>query len=298
MIEELIYKRLTEDENIAGVMAKYNKAPAIFLSQAPQDTDNKWSKSQYPRAEFTIDTQYSPDRTASGVLIIHISCIENQTIAPEDITKIFIKALSGVFFTPAGEETVSALWKRTDMFEQAGGNNQPRIIGATIEFELLAFPCKATINPDPVIGVVQWIKQKFTQARVIGIDTLPEIFTPSENTIAVYIRMTGDNAVVKNTNAVGWMTARIMCHIFTGGIQTQEMWARSVSNILSIEGEIVLYDKSPLLLQQIMINPTANPLSEGQLTIIGQYGVLKDTIHYDQLTNTNIKREEMPTGGS
>lgn len=297
MIEELIYKQLTEDENIAGVMAKYNKAPAIFLSQAPQDTDKKWDKSQYPRAEFIIDTQYSPDRTASGVLIIQISCIENQSIAPEDITKFFIRALSGVFFTSTGEETVSALWKRTDMFEQNNGNNQPRIIGATLEFELLAFPCKTTINPDPVMGVVQWIKKRFVQAKVIGVDTLPEIFTPSENTPALYIRMTGDSAVIKNTYAVAWVNARIMCHIFTGGIQTQEMWARSVSNILSVEGEVVLADKSPLLLQQIMINPTANPLSEGQLTITGQYGVLKDTIHYDPLNNTNMKREEMPTGG-
>jgi len=206
--------------------------------------------------------------------------------------------LSGVFFTSAGEETVSALWKRTDMFEQSKqNNNQPRVIGATLEFDLLTFPCKATINPDPVMGLVLWLKSRFIQAKIIGIDTLPEIFVPSENEPALYIRMTGDNAVVRNVHAVAWITARIACHIFTGKVQTQEMWARSISNILSIEGEVVLADKSPLLFQQITINPTSNPLSEGQVTITGQYGVLKDSIHYDPLNNLNIEREEMPTGG-
>lgn len=289
MIEELIYKQLTNNSNISDVLTSYNNSPAVFMAQAPQDNDEKWATSQYPRAVFSVNAQYSPDRKSSGTLTIDVLCIENQSIAPEDITGLFVNSLNGVFFTSDDGDVKSALWKRTDPFEVHSGNNNPRVIGATMEFDLLSFPCRETINPDPVMGLSAFIKSQYSMI-LIGRDEIPSIFKPSKEQPAIYIRPLSNTAAQKNSHAVAWMNSKIACHVFAGDYQQQEMLLRSIVNCLSVYGEFRLLDNSPYLINQLALDSTANPLTSGQLTINGTFGVLRPIEYEDPMKNIMVGR--------
>ena len=50
ILEELIYKRFTESEELIKLLARFSGRPAVFSPEAPEDNMSGWeNKKQYPR---------------------------------------------------------------------------------------------------------------------------------------------------------------------------------------------------------------------------------------------------------
>lgn len=288
MLDNLIYKTLTGHDQLAGMLAKYDGQPAIFYQQAPQDTDRKWDEINYPMIAYVSDNQYNPERKSAGTLMVDVFTTKNNDLGPEDISPTIVETLSELFLTGEGT-TICIVWNRTDTFkQQIRDESEPEISGNTISFDILEFPPQISVNPDPVLALNQWLKTIAPQGVFIGYDSLPESLRPTDTNPAFYWRAAGAGSVVKNTYAVAWLEAQIVGHIFCPSPAERLKWIRAITDKLAIQGFVALSDGSPMIVNRIAYNPAANPLHEGQITITGTYGVLKDAVDAPKLNHINL----------
>ena len=289
MIEDLIYTALMDAEDIADVVAGFDGEPAIFYQQAPNDMEEHWDGEQYPRIDYTVDWQFNPERQVAGTLIVNVWCLNNQPIAPDEIEGYVKACLKDLFLTKDGE-TYSTAWNRSDAFE-AGGGNEPLTVGTTITFDILAYPVQYTTIPDPIEGQNLWIKQLLPDAMVIGVDDMPELFRPTKEEPVIYCRLIGDISNMRNSYAVAWMVVTIGIHVFSTDATARQLVCREIINALSLEGEVLLTDDSPMIIQKTAITMASDPLRTGQIAITGQYGVLRKERPERVLQNVGVVRE-------
>lgn len=275
MIEPLILKALRRPRAITDLLTTFKGNPAVFYMQAPTDKDAGWATLQYPRADYTVDWTYNPERKAAGAVEINVWCLNTGAmVPPEDIGEVIREELRDLFMTDDTGEVYALEWQRTDSFE-AGGQNEPLTIGVTLRFDLLAFPVQATTDPDPVEGLNDWIKAAAPEAKVVGVDKLPELFRPMPDTPVIYARLGSDGSQMRNSYAVAWMDVQMPVHVFAPSTTARQLLCRQLCNALALDGECRLRDGSPMLIRSVAINASANPLRQGQLTVTGRYGVLR-----------------------
>ena len=289
MIEDLIYTALMESEEIADMIAVFDGEPAIFYQQAPHDMEDLWYGEQYPRIDYTVDWQFDPERKASGTLSVNVWCLNNQPITPEEIEKHVKACFKDLFLTVDGE-TYSTAWNRSDAFD-AGGGNEPLTIGTTITFDILAFPVQYTTIPDPIEGQNLWIKGVVPDALVIGVDGMPELLRATADEPVIYCRMIGDMSNMRNSYAVAWMVVTIGIHVFAPDTTVRQTICRRIVNALSLEGEVLLTDDSPMIIQKTTITTASDPLRTGQISVTGQYGVLRRESPCETIQSVNVTRE-------
>ena len=141
-LEDLIYKRLTEDEALAKLLARFNGTPAIAYQTAPQDEDRGWDgKRQYPRMDYIVDMQANPERGSSGVLTINIWCDEKGH-PPEDIEPVVRAALQDILIKPDGSYPYNLGWARTDAFEQTRSLSGRQTLALAQPFCLTSSPSR------------------------------------------------------------------------------------------------------------------------------------------------------------
>lgn len=288
MIENLIYQALQGINGLSGLLAKYSDTPAIFYQQAPNDQDDGWDGLQTPRVDYMVDWQYNAERKAEGALEVNVWCSSTQEITPEEIEPLIRVGLSELFLTDE-TETYAIVWARSDPFGVEG--NEPIMLGITLQFDILAFPVQYTTTPDPVEGVNLCLKQFMPNAKIIGVDTLPALCRASAEEPIIYCRLQTDESSMKNSYAVAWITTNIAIHVFADHPQARQTRCREITNILALEGEIILTDDSPMILKQLKINTSYNPLQQGQITISGQYGVLRKEDPAPIMENINLSRK-------
>lgn len=273
-VETLILEALQEDEAITAFLAKHNGQSAVFYQMAPPDTDQGWDRIQYPRVDFTLDWTYSPERQADGACQINVWCLNNgTTAAPEDVGDAVRECLRDLFLTDEDGEVYALEWQRTDAFEAGGQDGEPLTVGVTLSFDILAFPVQITQEPDPVAGLLDYLKLLAPQAIVVGLDEIPRLFRPTEEQPVFYARLSGDGSAMRNSWAVAWMDVTLPVHIFAPEANQRMVLSRSICNAISLQGECRLRDGSPMLIRRIALSASANPLRQGQLTITGRYGV-------------------------
>lgn len=55
ILEELIYKRFTESEELIKLLARFSGRPAVFSPEAPEDNMSGWeNKKQYPTPDLQL----------------------------------------------------------------------------------------------------------------------------------------------------------------------------------------------------------------------------------------------------
>lgn len=102
-LSELIFKRLSADENLQTMLATYAGAPAIFDSEFPADQQEGWEgATQYPRICYRIDMQVNQERSSAGTLYVAMYTDKTSTII-EDIETAVKHCLQDVLMKPAGE---------------------------------------------------------------------------------------------------------------------------------------------------------------------------------------------------
>lgn len=269
-MEEIIYKYIcTQFEE---TISKYADAPSVFNTQAPDDMDENWNDAQYPRVIFDLNMQANPERKISGQLFIDVMC-ENETssIQPEELESIAKNAVDGCFFSNQ-ELTISAQWNRSDVFSA----NDDKVSGITLTFDVMAYPVQETEEPDPILAVNLWLKTLYQDAYVIGKDTLPEVWKPTDESPAIYCRLSnlGESSRMKSTAAVTWIGSTMNINIMAPSEKVRSIMIKNSIQILENATRLILNDGSPMLIDKINGNMAANPLREGQIQIKATYGVL------------------------
>lgn len=307
MLDGLLVEQIRADHEMAGMLAEYGGRPAFFYQKSPLDTANGWGKAQYPRADYTVDMRHDPERKTAGVLTVNVWCSSQSAAMPEDIERRLLELISGTFYTERGagtESTVCAVWNHSEAFEFDGRNAQnsrePEIFGVTILFDLLTFPSQITIDPDPIEGLVAFIKRDFSGLSLISVDEIPEIWKPTDENPAIYWRFIGETAAAQSF-AVSWFNGTFAAHIIAETVPERNRWIKAITEKLQADGEVVLFDGSPMFINRIEIRHDADPLREGQLGITAQYGVLTGKSKLPAqipLNNANkaIKKEVKPYG--
>ena len=291
-VETLILEALQEDEAVSAMLARWNGSSAVFYQMAPPDTDGGWTEVQYPRVDFVTDWTYNPERQADGACQINVWCLNNgSTEAPEDVGEAVRECLRDLFLTDEDGEVYALEWQRMDAFEAGGQEGEPLTVGVTLSFDILAFPVQITTEPDPVAGLLDYIKARMPQALVVGLDQLPKLCRPTAEHPILYVRLSGDGSAMRNSWAVAWMDVTLPVHVFAPGSNLRQTLSRTLCNAMSLDGECKLRDGSPMLFRRVALSLSANPLRQGQLTLTGRYGVPWVPPEVPKLNHPHMKGE-------
>ena len=79
----------------------------------------------------------------------------------------------------------------------------------------------------------------------------------------------------RETNTVAWMDGKIAVHILCPAADIRLKWLMALANSLSLAGEVVMLDKSPMKINRLQVNTKADYLKEGQLLVTVHYGLLR-----------------------
>lgn len=283
--EDLLYRRMIENETLKNALARYGEVPAVFYQTAPDDTADGWKKGkQYPRIDYVVDYISNPERKTSGILTLNIMSTEDGTL-PEELEPIVRQLLCGIFITPDNAPPYSLTWSRSDAFDQRRNDEDGIIIGITLTFDLYAFPLQTTTDPDPILAMNHYIEQIIPTVEVIGgLKPTGQIYTPTPNAPAFYFRLETIQ-MQRETNTVAWMDATIACHIFAGGEETT--WLKYVVNELALDGEVIMLDTSPMFLRNLQADNTLDALSTGQLRLYVRFGILRRPSYSHPLIHAN-----------
>jgi hypothetical protein len=284
--EELIYQRLTQDQQLTSLLAKFKTLPAVFEMQAPSDADKGWSGKQYPRVNYSVDKQENPERKVSGTVVLDVLTTTDQEAGPEVVEARIKDLLSNNFFEPDSEPVIALVWNQTNAFQEDGGNDE-LVIGATITFDMLAFPVQTTAEPDPISAFINWTTSKYPGVHLFNtVPQPPYIWTPSASQPAIYWRLAGTKMEIQ-TNAVIWMNATIACHVFAPAPSDRLPWIKNITESLAMEERVYLGDMSPMFIRNISADSNRDPLREGQITITTRYGILRSKPSAEPLNNVN-----------
>lgn len=288
MIESLIYKTLIKVPSISNNMALYADKPAVFYQQIPHDIDKNWTnKGIYPNISYNVDWRYNPERKTDGSMEIDIYCNNESKAAPENLASEIVNNLSELFLTDESG-TYCLLWDRSDSFDIEG--KEPLVSGVTLLFDVLAFPKQESISPCPIWSVNTFIKENYSDCIMIGHDKVPESLRATSENPVVYVRKVNTKNI-KTIYAMAWLEMDISISIISDNINNTRNWVSSIINKLSIEMETLMQTESPFLIMNINENTENDPLKTGQITISGQYGVMRKEKESIKLNNTNFRKE-------
>lgn len=275
-VEALVRKRLLGDSQISQKLATFGGMPAIFFQEAPDDRDEAWGDTQYPRLVFSADSFADAVRDRRRVMFVDIMCSATGT-APEEIEPLVREALAGVFFSPNEGETFSAKWKETQVFKENIGDREPLIIGMTVNFDIYEYPLLETSDPDPIMAACRYVEEWCSQIVVIGKARLLGIYTPTRDRPAIYFSK-GNTTVDRETNAVVWLNSEMIVHLFAPSVHDRIAWLEEFSHALALAGEMMMFDGSPMFVKHLKGDAAGDELS-GQLRLGVQYGLLRRPVY-------------------
>lgn len=268
MIEDIIYKCIKQS-SVMAQLAQHNSQPAVFYQNAPHDKDPLWGEKQFPRISFSVDWTYNPERKSEGTMLLDIWCT-NETVQPENIAESLILDISDTFLSD-NSGIFCMVWNRTDYFD-GKENTEPRVVGATLSFDVLAFPANGAL---PAVETIQrFIKDMQPACKVIGKDILPEIYKPTDINPVVYCRLNSLKSNIKNTYAVQYYDAGIGIHIITPKPEERMKWLMALVQDFGREADYLMADGTTMRFINLAGNPASNPLQTGQINLNTQYGVL------------------------
>lgn len=268
-LEELIYKRLAQWKELTNKLAVYGEQPAIFYASVPDDLQEGWGrKKQYPRICYTYDMQVNPERASVGTMELAIYC-ERSDSSLSLIEQEVKSRLKDVLMKPNEQSPYCFTWSSTEAFQVEG----TKVIGVQLHFDIREYPSQESTDPDPIMGVAKFIKERYPDAVVLGWDRLGD-YTDAADAPIFYCRLDSLEKA-EETYTVSWMDGRIAVHFLCPKSDIRIKMITALANQLSVEGEVILLDSSPMFIKRLQLNQRSDYLTEGQLFITGKYGILK-----------------------
>ena len=287
-LEELIYNRFVNSEALVGHLAKFRGNPAVFSPEPPDDNQDGWSgNTQYPKVIYNFDLQANEERHSAGTLSVSLLCQNTTEVTPEAIEPIVRDCLRDVILKPEGGTPYCFAWARTDAFS-IDEEKSDVTIGSEIRFDILEYPSQETSDPDPVMAVNKYIKEMYAECLIMGYDKMEEITEATAERPVIYCRlMSVDKA--EETNTVAWMDGRIAVHILCPDSEIRMKMAAAIANRISLDGEIIMLDHSPMFIKRLQANYRSDYLKDGQIFVTGHYGLLRYTAKPHSMTAAHAR---------
>lgn len=273
-LAELIYKRFSGAEGLTKYLARFSGYPAIFDPEAPDENHEGWGgKTQYPRVTYNFDLQVSEERKSAGILAVSLFCQNTAEVIPEIIEPEIKKCLRDVLLRPEGGSLYAFTWARTDAFTLSE-EKKDLIIGSDIRFDILEYTSQETTDPDPIMAANKYIKELYPDSMVIGIDRMGETTEATKEVPVIYCRLTAIEKA-EETNTVAWMDGKIAVHVLCPDSETRMKMATAIANRMSLDGEIIMLDNSPMFIKRLQANYKSDYLKDGQIFATVHYGLLR-----------------------
>lgn len=287
-LEQLIYKRFSGSKELTKHLATFAEHPAVFSPESPDTIHDGWEgKTQYPQIVYNFDMQANEERKSVGTLVVSLICQNTTEIVPEAIEPEVKKCLRDVLLKPEGGSPYAFAWARTDAFSVQEKKNG-LLIGSEIRFDIFEYPNQQTTDPDPVMAANQYIKGLYPECLVIGSDRMDEITEATKEVPIVYCRLIAIDKG-EETNTVAWMDGKLAVHVLCPDNETRIKIATAIANQLSLDGEIIMLDHSPMFIKRLQVNYKSDYLKDGQIFITVHYGLLRYRQKKHRMSGVEIK---------
>lgn len=273
-LSQLVYNRLAGDAALSQSLAEFAGQPAIFNTEFPSDQQSGWEgKTQYPRIEYQFNMQADVQRASSGALVLAIYTQKDPLIA-EQIENHVRRSLKDVLMKPSGEAPFCVSWARTEPYLLEGN----AILCKELTFDILEYPDQETTDPDPIMAMNQFIKGLYPECIVLGADQPGEYTSPADTPV-FYCRLQDiqldPNGYCQNT--ITWFNCTIAIHLLCPYPEKRLKLIAGLNQTMANEGEVIMLDDSPMTINYVQVNNRADYLREGQMSVTGHYGCLKDS---------------------
>lgn len=288
ILEELIYKRFSDSEDLTKYLTKFAGKPAVFSPNAPSHNMDGWGgKVQYPQAVYNFDMQANEERHSAGTLSVSLLCQNTADVMPEDIEPEVRKCLKDVLLHPENGSVYAFAWARSDAFQVEEKKND-LIVGSEIRFDILEYPSQETSDPDPVMAMNRYVKELYPDCVVVGHDRMEEITEAKKDKPVIYCRLIATEKA-EETNTVAWMDGKIAVHILCPDSDTRLKMSADIANRLSLDGEVIMLDYSPMFIQRLQMNNKSDYLKDGQIFVTGRFGLLRYKAKQPCMNNITVK---------
>ena len=282
-MENLIRKRLVENEELVKILAKFGEEPAIFYQKSPEDI--QWQKqNQYPRVIFAIDKFANAERGTYGALTFEIVCSETSE-SPEEVEILIRGALEGIFFTPTAGETFSAKWRDTSLIQEQASDKENLIFGALVNFDIYEYPAIKTSDPDPIAALNEYALNWYEKFFVIGESELPPFLEPTRERPAIYFSRKNFRSDKQRNSAVG-IDGTIQVHLFAPTLKDRIEWLTEFFYSILLDGEVTLLDGWPMFITDLRQDFSADEI-RGQISIEVNFGVMRKPDYAHTLLKIN-----------
>lgn len=293
-LDELVYKRFIEDENLAKCLTKYAGKPAVFNGKAPDDRQSGWGgKTHYPRLTFSYDLQADGERKSAGTLNVSVLCQLAEQEFPEEIVPDVIEALKDVLIHTEDDQYFAFAWARNDSFDMPEQNEL--IAGCDVRFDLVEYPEFETLDLDPVLAMSRWLKKEFPEALVIGVDRFEGITVTSKEKPVLYCRIIS-NTMDDQTNTIDWMNVRLVVYVLCPDGKTRRKIAAAIAQRMSLAGEVTMTDDSPMTVEQLEVSYQTDYVRSGMVFPTCRYGIFRYRALQPNLRNPHTKVENEEDG--
>ena len=291
ILGELIHKRFISSERLTENLVSFNGVPAIFSPEPPDENQEGWSgNTQYPEIIYNFDLQANEDRHSAGTLSVSLLCQNTTEVTPEAIEPIVRDCLRDVILKPEGGTPYCFAWSRTDAFT-IDEKKSNATIGSEVRFDILEYPAQETSDPDPIMAINKYIKELYPECLIMGYDSMEEITEATAKRPVIYCRLLSADKS-KETNTVAWMDGRIAVHILCPDSETRLKIAAAITNRISLDGEIIMLDHSPMFVKRLQVNYKSDYLRDGQIIVTGHYGLLRYKAKPHSLTAARVQEKQ------
>lgn len=274
ILEELIYKRFVSSEDLVKQLATFSGVPAVFSPEPPDDNQEGWGgKPQYPKVIYNFDLQANEERHSAGTLSVSLLCQNTTEVTPEAIEPLVRDCLRDVILKPEGGTPYCFAWASTDAFT-IDEKKADATIGSEIRFDILEYPSQETSDPDPIVATNKYIKELYPECLIMGYDRMEEITEATAERPVIYCRLVSADKS-EETNTVAWMDGRIAVHILCPDSEIRLKMAAAIANKMSLDGEIIMLDYSPMFIKRLQANYKSDYLKDGQIFATVHYGLLR-----------------------
>lgn len=274
ILEELIHKRFVSSESLIKQLAQYDGVPAVFSTEAPDSKQDGWGgNTQYPRVVYNFDLQANEERKSAGTLSVSLYCQNTEEMIPEVIEPEVRQCLKDILLYTDDGKLYAFAWNRTDAFELKD-KKVGLLIGSDIRFDILEYTNQETTDPDPIMATNQYIKKLYPDCIVIGLDRMQEITEATADQPVIYCRLVSADKA-EETNTVAWMDGKIAVHILCPDSEVRMKIGAAIAQKMSLDGEIVMLDYSPMSIKRLQANYKSDYLKDGQIFVTGRYGILR-----------------------
>lgn len=288
ILEELIYRRFISSEELVKHLTTFSGVPAVFSPEPPDDSQEGWGgNTQYPKVIYNFDLQANEERHSVGTLSVSLLCKNTTEVMPEAIEPIVRDCIRDVILKPEGGTPYCFTWARTDAFT-IDEEKMDVTIGSEVRFDILEYPSQETSDPDPVMAVNKYIKELYPECLIMGYDRMEEITEATAERPVIYCRLISSEKS-KETNTVAWMDGQIAVHILCPDSSTRLKMTTDITNSMSLDGEIIMLDYSPMFIRRLQANYKSDYLKDGQIFVTGHYGLLRYKPKSHSLQAANIK---------